>query len=442
MSYRILIITDNKEYFSPLYDLLIKEGYKVVIVDDGEKGLEKWINWNPTLIFAQQDISKINGFQLLKIKNKYGLGTPVVIFSLEGSISSAIKAIKKGAIDYITPPFNIKKVKKILDNVSQLKTKQVKLSSHEFIGKSKAIREIFKDIDIIKDTDTSILITGETGTGKELIARIIYNKGNRRDKTFIKVNCAAIPQELLESELFGYKKGAFTGAINDAKGRFIEANHGILFLDEIGDMPLYLQPKILNVVEEKRVTPIGYSQPISCNVKIISATNQNLNELIKQGKFRQDLYYRLNAFHIHIPPLRDRTEDIPDLVNYFLHQFCKIFNKMIPKIENKVLDIFKEYHWPGNVRELKNIIERITLKFKGKIITIKDIPTEILTSNKLYDSKLSNKFDLFNQEKKLILEALKQTKWNQVKAANLLGITRNTLRYRMKKYGLDNIVPA
>jgi len=441
MPYNILIISNNKEYFLPLYNLLIRDGYEVVIANSGEEGLEKWISWNPDLIFIQQNISK--GFQLLKLKEQYGLTTPIVIFTLKGSITYAVKAIKNGAVDYLVSPFGIKKIRRLLINIFSSRDKDFQFSSYEFIGKSKVVQDIFKDISIIKDTDTSVLITGETGTGKEIIARMIHKKGNRRDNAFIKVNCAAIPQELLESELFGYKRGAFTGAVNDTKGRVIEANNGILFLDEIGDMPISLQPKILNVVEEKRVTPVGNSQSISCNIKIISATNQDLNKLIEQGRFRQDLFYRLNAFHIHIPPLRERLEDIPYLIDYFLRQFCNIFNKTIPSVDSNVLDIFKGYNWRGNVRELRNVIERIALKFKGKKIDVKDIPSEIFATSKLSNSKkVSSKFDLFNHEKRLILEALKRTRWNQSKAANLLGITRNTLRYRMKKYGITNIIPA
>ncbi len=440
-SYQILIITNNREHYLSLYNLLIKEGHRVIIATDLEEGVEKWLNCNPDFIFAEQNISNKNGgFHLLKLKHNYALNTPIVIFTLKGNISSAVKAIKNGAIDYLTIPFNLKKIKRLLTDTYNKKDKRSLLPSYEFIGKSKVIQEIFNDIAIVQDTNTSVLVTGETGTGKELIARIIHSKGNRRDKAFIKVNCAAIPRELLESELFGYKKGSFTGAINDAIGRFIEADGGILFLDEIGDMPLSLQPKILHVVEEKMVTPVGGGKPISCDVKIISATNQDLNKLIKKGRFRQDLYYRLNAFHIHIPPLRERIDDIPCLINYFLKQLCTTFNKVIPIIETKVLDIFKQYRWPGNVRELKNVLERMILKLKHKKITVEDIPSEILTAYTLsHESHISthlNRFDLFSHEKRLILEALRQTKWNQVKAANLLGITRNTLRYRMKKYGI------
>ncbi|GAB6162603.1 sigma-54 dependent transcriptional regulator [Desulfothermus naphthae] len=441
MGKKILVIDDEKKMRRILQLLLEKIGYKVATAKDGREGIETWLKWQPDVVLTDLKMPEMDGMEILKFKNKAGLKAPLIILTAYGTIPSAVEAIKQGAFDYLTKPFDNKKVREVISRALENSPGKDKISQKDLkiVGTSAAIRQIIEDMTLVANTDTSVLITGESGTGKGLVARGIHKLGNRRRQPFVKVNCAAIPANLLESELFGHKKGAFTGAVDDRKGRFVEADRGVLFLDEIGDLPLSMQPKLLNAVEEKIVTPVGSTKPIKCDVKIICATNQDLLQMIEQGRFRQDLHYRLNTFHIHIPPLRERAEDIPLLVEYFLEQFCKSFGQPTLSIEPKAMDLFLAYHWPGNVRELKNTIERVVLKCKGPTIRAEEISLDTKGPEDLSTTTSISELDMVEHEKRLIIQALNKTGGNQVRAAKLLGITRNTLRYRMKKYGIKRV---
>ncbi len=442
MGKKILIIDDERRMRRILQLLLEQTGYEVMTARDGQEGVEIWLKWQPDVVLTDLKMPRMDGMEVLHFKNKAGLTAPLIILTAYGTIPSAVEAMKKGAFDYLTKPFDNEKVREVVARAIKEAPHRKESSPGIFkiIGISASIRRVLENMKIVADTDTSVLITGESGTGKELVARGIHRLGNRRDEPFVKVNCAAIPKELLESELFGHTKGSFTGAFSDRKGKFLEADGGILFLDEIGDLPLHLQPKLLNAVEEKTITPIGSTKTFRCDVKIISATNRDLLKVVKEGNFRSDLYYRLNTFHIHVPPLRERKEDVPLLISYFLEHFCQKFGRNILKIEENVIKILTEYSWPGNVRELRNIVEQLVLRCREDRICCGDLPPQILNeeadgSQEIRD-EAGAKFDLITQEKKLIINALRKTGGNQVQAARLLGITRNTLRYRMKKYGI------
>lgn len=305
------------------------------------------------------------------------------------------------------------------------------------VGSSPEIRKLWLDIDLVAGSRTSVLITGESGTGKELVAQALHARGDRGQKRFVKVNCSAIPRDLLESELFGHRKGAFTGAVCDREGCFLRADGGTIFLDEIGDLPLDLQPKLLHAVEEKTITPVGGSQAFRVDVKIVSATNRDIDRMLAEGHFRGDLFFRLNAFHIHVPPLRERIEDIRELAPYFLERFSMELSKPAITIEDEALDAMHRYDWPGNVRELRNVIERAVLSCKNQTIRTDDLPHGwTMEEDTARTGQTNHSLDLEAQEKRLIEEAIEQTNGNQAQAARLLNITRNTLRYRMKKYGI------
>lgn len=318
------------------------------------------------------------------------------------------------------------------------------------IGKSKAIEEILSLILRVSRSDSTVLIMGESGTGKELVARMIHSKSDRSSKPFIPVNCAAIPSELLESELFGHERGAFTGAVQPRSGRFELANHGTLFLDEIGDMPLHLQVKILRVIQDKTFERVGSSKPISVDVRIIAATNKNLENEVKEGRFREDLYWRLNVVPILIPPLRERKDDIPLLCEYFIEKFEKKFGYSI-RISEEVFEAFKNYSWPGNVRELENLIERFFVLSENQTVTLKDLPDRILHSEKGFAREVipdelnpfASSIDLNEllreYERKLILHALKLNSWIKSKAARYLNINRTTLIEKMKRLGIKDV---
>ncbi|NPA94979.1 MAG: sigma-54-dependent Fis family transcriptional regulator [Thermodesulfobacteria bacterium] len=434
---KVLVIDDEAKMRRILQLMLEQAGYEVMTADSGEDGIEKWMKWQPDVVLTDLKMPKMGGMEILDFKNKSGLSAPLIILTAYGTIPSAVEAIKKGAFEYLTKPFDNNQVKAIVAKALEQNVIRhgTTVTPKEIIGSSKPMRQVLEDMAAVANTDTSVLITGESGTGKELVARGIHAMGNRRNKPFVKVNCAAIPKDLLESELFGHKKGAFTGATQDRTGKFLQADKGVLFLDEVGDLPLSLQPKLLNAVEEKMITPVGSSKSFKCDVKIISATNQDLKAMVEQRRFRQDLHYRLNIFNIHIPPLRERKEDIPLLVDYFLKYFCNRFGRRPLTIDPGALQQMQCYPWPGNVRELRNVVERMILKCRKDQIGHDDLPEEIRTCGN-EPPKADSCMDLHAHEKHLIIEALEKTGWNQVRAAKLLGITRNTLRYRMKKYAI------
>jgi len=437
---KILIIEDEPRMRRILQLVLETDGYLVETATDGEDGILKWKTFQPDVVFTDLKMPKADGMEVLKHRNLMYPQIPVILLTAFGTISTAVEAMKQGAFDYITKPIDndiiLEKAKTAL-NKKVLDTCKPESNQPLLIGSSTAMRNLKKELELVATTNTSVLITGDSGTGKELAARTIQSLSPRRNNPFVRLNCAAIPRELMESELFGHKKGAFTGAVLNRKGAFIQANTGTLFLDEIGDLPYELQAKLLHAVEDKVITPVGSTEHLKADVKIISATNQNIDQMVEQKKFRSDLYFRLNTYTILMPPLKDRIEDIPELTDHFLTHFSKEFNQKLPLIETPAMESLSRHAWPGNVRELKNVLERLVLVSKGHKIT-KDMVAQLIGTSTPLETQSGSpvKKDLFSQEKEMIEEALTVSDWNISKAARRLGITRNTLRYRIKKHCL------
>ena len=401
----------------------------------------------------------MDGIELLNIIKKKNEKIPVIMITGHASTNDAIEAMKIGAEQYITKPFNIDELKVVIEKAiykKKIEEENIELKSkigswteyEKIIGKSKHMLEIFVLIESMSENDSTVLISGESGTGKELIAKAIHNKSSRTKEKFISINCSALPETLLESELFGHKKGSFTDAYSDKKGLFEEADNGTLFLDEIGDMSLQMQVKLLRAIQEKKIKPIGSNEEISINSRIISATNKNLKDSIEDGTFRSDLYYRLNVIPIVLPPLRERKEDILLLLNHFIEMYNKKFSKEIKGVEKSALLFFENYSWPGNIRELSNFIERAMTLEKSNYITISSVPVDdtfskVNDSNTVhaFDKLLANeKFD-FNEyidsiSKEILLKALSLKEFNLKKTADMLMLSYRSLRYLIDKYNL------
>ena len=441
----VLIVDDQESIRHALSKMLIKEGYDVLLAGEGDEALETLRKRKVNVILSDLKMPKMDGVQLLKTSKLIRPEVEVILITAHGTIEKAVSAMKDGAYDFITKPFKkivianmvkkaVEKQALVVENRSL--HEQLERCGHDrdadVIGQSDVIRNVIKLAEQVAPSQASILIQGESGTGKEAIASLIHKIGPRADQPFIKVSCAALPETLLESELFGYEKGAFTGAVGQKEGRFELADEGTLFLDEIGEITPALQVKLLRVLQEGEFERVGGTKVLKCNVRIISATNINLTTAIKQKRFREDLYYRLNVITIDIPPLRERKEDIPLLVSHFLKIYQEKNNKAIDGIAEDVLDILTDYAWPGNVRELKNVIERAVVLTQGRVISQDDLPENIF-KNRSEDRKLTIPFGmpLREIEKKLIIETLKRTKGDKEITANLLGITPRTIYRKM-----------
>ena len=451
---RILVVDDELNMRLVLKAMLEKENYEVATASDGLEALNILKNNDFAVVVTDLKMPKLDGMGLLgKVAKNYP-STPVIIITAHGTIDTAVDALKKGAFDYITKPFEQDDLKNIINKAFKTSTfneDEVILSPdetdrYEIIGRDSNIIEIFDTIKKVAPTTTTILITGETGTGKELIANAIHRNSPRKNSPFIKINCSAISQNLIESELFGYEKGAFTGAISRKPGRFELAHKGTLFLDEVGDIPREMQVKLLRVIQDQEFERVGGLQTIKVDVRLITATNRNLLQDVKEGRFRDDLYYRLNVLPIHVPALRERKEDIIALTDYFVEKFNTKLNRNIKHIDSKVRKLFLNYNWPGNIRELENLIERLVLMAKGDNITIEDIPAELKSQgeaasiSQLEDQKKSFK-DIIKSKteeiaKKMIIEVLEGCDWNVTKAATRLGLSRKGLQLKMIKYNL------
>ncbi|MFQ5713434.1 MAG: sigma-54-dependent transcriptional regulator [Candidatus Scalinduaceae bacterium] len=441
----LLIVDDQESIRLALSKMLTKEGYEVLLATEGEEALETLRKKKVNVMLSDLKMPKMDGVQLLKASKLIKPEVEVILITAHGTIEKAVGAMKDGAYDFVTKPFKkmvianmIKKAveKQALVVENKFLHEQLARSGHDrdadIIGQSDAIRNVIKLAEQVAPSQASILIQGDSGTGKEAIASLIHKIGPRKDKPFIKVSCAALPETLLESELFGYEKGAFTGAVSQKEGRFELADEGTLFLDEVGEITPTLQVKLLRVLQEGKFERLGGTKILRSNVRIISATNINLTNAIKQKRFREDLYYRLNVITINIPPLRERKEDIPLLVSYFMKIYQEKNDKIIDGISEEVLDILTNYLWPGNVRELKNVIERAVVLTQGRIISQKDLPENIFKS-RVEDRKLTIPFGmpLREIEKKIIIETLRRTKGDKEITANLLGITPRTIYRKM-----------
>lgn len=446
---RILVVDDDNSLRRVIEFNLKKSGYHTTAVETAEKALVIMRKSEFDLMISDMKMPGMDGIELFEKTREIRPEMPVIFITAFGTVEKAVEAIKLGAYDYITKPFDTADFMHKIDKVAEhrrLQDENTRLrgeleSQYSFsniVGVSPEMQEIFATIKKIAKSDATVLITGETGTGKELIARAIHQSSDRSHRPLITVNCAAIPKELLESELFGHVKGAFTGAVRDKTGKFVLADEGTIFLDEIGDMSLDLQAKLLRVLEDGKVEPVGSENSIETDIRVLAATNQDLRNMVKAEKFREDLFYRLNVIPIKIPPLRDRKGDIPLLVHHFADKFS---GDRSLEFDKKALDFLEGYPWPGNVREMENIIKRVAVLRKGKRIRISDLPPEIMGGGGAAKSDDKNEHSksgatLKETERNLIIEALIKAGWNQTRAARMLDIPRHVLIYRMKKYDI------
>jgi len=446
MTHKILVIDDEEKMCWALERALSQEGYQVVTATRGLQGIELAKKTEPSLVILDLKMPDIGGIEVLKQIKEINSNLPVIMITAHGSIDTAIEAMKIGATDYITKPFKLEEIKlqitkalHLFNSENQLNLTQQELGNKygKIVGQCDAIKEVALLIRQVAKTGATVLITGESGTGKEVAAVEIHKASNRADRPFIAVNCAALPEQLLESELFGHERGAFTGATTKKKGRFEIADKGTILLDEIGEMPISMQAKLLRVLQERCFERVGGTETIHVDVRVIATTNIDLATAISNGMFREDLYYRLNVMRISIPPLRSRKEDIPLLVNHFLEKFDPSHSK---KISSKAMKILTNYNWPGNIRELQNAIERALIVCQGTEIQPVHFPEELLSGLEETSTPIINLteggFSLEDLEKHLIIKALEKHNYNQTKVAKYLGISRPTLLYRLKKYGI------
>lgn len=482
---RILIAEDENSLRTILKKMFLQKGFEVDTALDGAQAISKLEKENFNIILADINMPSKSGFDILSFVRNQKLNCPVVLITAQDTMKNAVEAMKQGAFDYLTKPFELDELEVVIDKAlenQRLSEEVVKLRQEikspafdtqaKIIGQSKAIKEIYKMIGKVAASDVPVLITGESGTGKELIAKSIHHASNRARMPFIAVNCAAIPKDLLESELFGYRKGAFTGADESRPGYFEAAHKGTLFLDEIGDMPIALQSKLLRALQEKEIQRLGSTESKNIDVRIISATNQDLSQMVAEKKFREDLYFRLNVVPIRVPPLRERKDDIEILIHHFIEKFQKEFSLPTKSISDDAIEYLNNYSWPGNVRELENVIKRAMVITTGPLITLKDLkdiitltPSQIMTEDledlaleEIVHKKLASFLSRFNEldamelyttiiqmvERPLISLVLQKTNGNQIQAAKVLGINRNTLRkmIRTLKIKLDRFNPG
>jgi DNA-binding NtrC family response regulator len=453
---RILVIDDEPDVLNIIVEILKTAGYDVVSAPSGEAGIKALDGNIFDLVFTDLMMPGIGGMDVLKHAVTRSPKTLCIILTGYGTIESSVEAIKKGAFDYITKPITSKAlliaVEKALnfqslkeENSRLKKELQKKYRFNNIVGTSKAMRKVFDLIEKVADTDGTVLISGASGTGKELIATAIHYNSSRGDKPMVVINCGAIPEELLESELFGHEKGAFTGAYKNRTGRFEMANGGTFFLDEIGEMSPSLQVKLLRVLQEQKFEKVGGTKTIHVDVRIIAATNKNLTISINKGKFREDLYYRLNVIPFKVPSLKQRKSDIPLLIDYFMKKFQSEKRNSLTGFSNEALEDMMEFDWPGNVRELENVIKRLTILCDHDIVQVSDLPEHIQRKTRsigpdeedVLDKDLNLNDAVKDYEKRLILEALEKSNWVKTKAAKLLNINRTTLVEKIKKQNLE-----
>ena len=447
---KILIVDDEQNLRKVLSSLIKRLGFEPVEADNGFRALEECRTRQISTVITDLRMLGMDGLDLLRSLNRNFPHLPVIMLTAHGTIETAVSALKNGAFDYITKPFEQLEMKRIILNaINTFEANQKEYKPPflhpdlKIIGKTSVMEAVFSLVKKVADSPSSVLIIGESGTGKELIAQALHNLSSRKDKPFIKVNCAAIPENLIESELFGYEKGAFTGALNSKPGRFELAHEGTIFLDEIGEIPLEMQVKLLRVLQEKEFDRIGGLKTIEVDIRLISATNSELEKKIQKGAFREDLFYRLNVVPIQLPPLRERKEDIPLLVNYFLDEFNKKLKRSVQRISPDIMEAFSLFYWPGNIRQLENVIERMVLLTPTDELTPDQLPQEI--KSQIYTSmpeyrakglKEAVKETTHKMEKELILEALQETSGNVTQAARQLGISRKSLQLKMKEFDL------
>jgi len=452
----ILLVDDEEPIREAMLLLLKAADYRITACASGQEALQTLANEQFDIVITDLFLPDITGIDILTKAKGLFPSLEVILITGHASAETAVRAMKEGAFDYITKPLNFEELRMILakavekqrllsENVYLKKQLRDKYEFSNIIGNSPAMQKVFTRISKVIKTDSTILILGDSGTGKELIAKAIHSNGPRRDKPFIAVHCGAIPENLLESELFGHTKGSFTGAIRDKIGKFEAANHGTIFLDEIATLPMHLQIKLLRVLQEQEVERIGSNRQIKLDVRIISATNVNLEEEVKKGNFRDDLFYRLNVIPVTLPPLRERVEDILQLVRHFLAKYCKEMDRPLMSIAKEVLMALEIYKWPGNVRELENVVERTVALTEGDQIALDDLPTNITRAYSEQEEMptriTSRGVDmvkvLSDIERKMIIDALSLADGVKARAAALLNLNRTTLVEKMRRLGME-----
>jgi len=456
---KILIIDDEKSILDLLSVVFKKEGYIVETSLSAKTALELIDKEEFDLILTDIKLPQMSGMKILKYAKEKYPAMPVVMITAYGTIKQAIEALKMGAMDYIVKPFNMEELKIIVaqglenrrmkqENVLLKKDLEEKYGMNNMVGKSKKMLEVYNLIEKIAVTDSTVLISGESGTGKEIAARAIHFHSRRRERPFVSINCGALPENLLESELFGHVKGSFTGAIVNKKGMFETAEKGTLFLDEVGEMSPWTQVKLLRTLQDRKVRRVGGTEEFPIDVRIIGATNQDLKKRIEEGKFREDLFYRLNVISLELPPLRNRKEDIPLLVSHFLSKYCDKMGRDMKRMAPRVMKVFESYSWPGNVRELENAIERIIAIEERETITESSLPDELISPQREQDRSYEVKpgFDLNvtldDISRNFVQQALRRTNGNLKETATLLGINYRSLRYLIEKLGLRSAKEA
>jgi two-component system, NtrC family, nitrogen regulation response regulator NtrX len=446
MAGNVLIVDDEGGIRESLSAILMDEGYSVASVPTGEECLDRLEGTSYDAILLDVWLPKLDGLETLERIQKMDAPPAVVMISGHGNIETAVRATKLGAFDFIEKPLTLQKVVLVVRNAveyARLESENKRLRAeqderNQILGNSVPMKALRQQIALTGPTTGRVLIYGESGTGKELVARALHGSSPRRDEPFVEVNCAAIPEELIESELFGHRKGSFAGATEDKFGKFERANGGTLFLDEVGDMSLRTQSKVLRLLDENRVQPIGSNDPVKVDVRVIAATNKQLDEEISRNTFREDLFYRLNVIPFYVPALRERTEDIPIIAAHFLTEFCKEYGRKPKEFSAAAMEVLLQYPWPGNVRELKNLVERLVIVCPSEEIEPQHLPPEIFrgaskSPQKAYES-LQEARSAYERE--FVLRKLEESRWNMTKAAQALGLERSHLYRKMRTLGI------
>ena len=449
---KILIIDDEREICKAVSDILRDEGHRVIVAHDAQSGLKLIGKEMPEVCLLDVWLPDQDGLVVLEKIRSLGSDVCVVMISGHANIETAVKATRLGAVDFLEKPLSLEKLVMSVENAMRIRSLRAENANlrmrmekrYRLIGESKAMLQVRDTIDVVASKNSIVLITGENGTGKENVARLIHERGLRSRRPFVAINCAAIPEELIESELFGFEKGSFTGAIQSKRGKFEQAHTGTLFLDEIGDMSLKVQSKVLRVLQEQRFERIGSAETLDVDVRVIAATNKNIEEAIKRGEFREDLFYRLNVIPIQLPPLRERGGDILSLANHYLTAFSSEEGMNSKRFSSSAERALMSYHWPGNIRELKNIMERLSIMVRDDLIEEIHLPAEIGGHRRNSDNEISALMhtDKFRDakadfEKLFILQKLKQNEFNVSRTAETIGLERSHLYRKLKAYGID-----
>jgi len=449
---KVLIVEDEENERVGLAELVSAWGYRTDSASDGQEGWEKIVAWSPSIVLTDLKMPRLDGMGLLEKIAGHSQTVAVVVLTAQGTIDSAVQAIRMGAYDYIQKPIDTNRLKTILQNVSALRDTKVELevtrrklrdtgSLGALVGGSKKMQEIFRLTEMVAPSTASVLITGESGTGKELVARTIHDLSPRKTKPFVPINCAAIPETLIESEIFGHEKGAFTGALERRTGCFELAEGGTLLLDEIGEMPIATQAKLLRVLEDRKLRRLGSKVETTVDVRVLAATNKTPEDAVANGHLRNDLYYRLNVFNIHMPPLREHKEDVPNLVQSLLADMNQKHGRAVQMVSEAVLNLFQGYSWPGNVRELRNTLERAVIVCESSVIETRHLPPafgQITPRTAAHDPNalhLGVGTTVEEAERLLIIKTLESTNNNKTRAAEILGISLKTLHNKLKEYG-------